>query len=139
VGRTLRHERRVAWGDTDASGAWTFCAALRYVEDAEVELLREASVLGDLYGSLPRIYVEARYVRPARFDDVVEVRLSLDRVGRTSLHYHFEIVVDGDVAAEGRLGAALIDQSGKAAALPEHVRASLNAWSADPSGEHGPT
>ena len=127
--RALRYKRRVAWGDTDASGAWTFLAVLRYVEEAEVELLREAAVLTELYGSLPRIYVEARFNRPAHFDDVVEVRLSLDRVGDSSLHYRFEVFVEDQTAAEGRLGAVLIDESGRSTGLPDEVRASLAAWS----------
>jgi acyl-CoA thioester hydrolase len=137
VARALRHKRRVAWGDTDASGAWTFLAVLQYVEEAEIEMLREASVLAELYGSLPRTYVEARYARPAHFDDEVEVRLSLDRIGNSSLNYVFEVILDDAVAAEGRLGAAFIDKSGNSTALPEDVRARLEAWSAGSSGASG--
>jgi acyl-CoA thioester hydrolase len=129
----LQYRRRVAWADTDASGAWTFHAALRYVEEAEVELLRDASVLHDLYGSLPRIYIEAQYLRAAHFDDEVEVKLTLRRVGSSSLHYDFTLLIDGTPSAEGRMGSVFVGDDGRSTPLPEPVRNRLERWSADGS------
>lgn len=130
MSNTLQYRRRVAWADTDASGAWTFHAALRFVEEAEVELLREASVLDELYGSLPRIYIEARYLQAAHFDDEVEVRLTLDRLGNSSLHYDFTLLLAGKPSAEGRMGSAFIGDAGRSTPLPEAVRDRLERWAA---------
>ena len=70
------HKRRVAWADVDPSGAWHFTAALTYVEEAEIELLRRAGVLDIINSHLPRIYIRADFKRPAYFDDVVIVHLA---------------------------------------------------------------
>lgn len=134
----LRYRRRIHWSDTDASNAWSFTATLRYVEEAEVVLLRTAGVLEHLYGQLPRIYVEARYRRPCWFDEEVEVLLHLVKLGTSSLHYEWTIRQNpqnrqrGEVAAEGRMGAAFAS-NGAVTPLPDHVRASLERFLSESS------
>jgi acyl-CoA thioester hydrolase len=124
---SVSYRRRVPWADTDASQAWMFTAVLRYAEEAEVELLRAAGVLGELYGHLPRTYVEARFRRPAFFDDEIEVAIGLTRMGDSSLHFDFTVHRQGELAAEGRLGAAFVSDGAKAS-LPATVRRALATW-----------
>lgn len=114
--------RRVAWSDTDPSSAYTFTSALRYAEDAEVEFLRQTGTLRILYPHVPRIYVEARYFTPARFDDEIEVAIALVRIGRSSLHFLFRITRDSTLCAVGRLGTACIGEGGESMELPSAAR-----------------
>jgi acyl-CoA thioester hydrolase len=123
---SITYRRRVPWADTDPSRAWMFTAVLRYVEEAEVELLRKAGVLDQLYQHLPRVYAQASYRRPAYFDDEVEVSLAVARIGASSLHYDFCVRRDGETAAEGRLGVVYV-VDGVKAPIPPSVRQALDA------------
>jgi acyl-CoA thioester hydrolase len=117
--------RRVAWADTDASRAWTFLAALRYAEEAEVAFLSGAGVLELLYPRLPRVYARARYVAPAHFNQEVDVDLALARLDHSSLHFAFRVLRGAAVCATGRVGAAYVGGDGRARRLPEEARAAL--------------
>jgi acyl-CoA thioesterase FadM len=130
----------VTWADTDASGAWMFTAVLRYVEEAEVELLRAAGVVRDVYGRLPRVYAEARFLHPAFFDEEVEVVLGLTDIGTSSLHYRFEVHCKDELAAHGRMGSAFVEPGvgrGVKAPLPESVRSALAPYMGDAHGQAG--
>jgi acyl-CoA thioester hydrolase len=118
--------RRVAWADTDTSRAWAFTVAQRYAEEAEVAFLTDADVLELLYPHLPRIYVEAKYVTPAYFNQEVDVDLALTRLGSSSLHLVFRILRGATLCAAGRVGAAYVGHDGRAAQLPGEVRAALS-------------
>jgi acyl-CoA thioester hydrolase len=119
--------RRVAWSETDQSGAYQFAQVLSYAEDAETALLRHAGVLALLHPRLPRIYAEASYSAPAYFDQELDIDIALVRLGRSSLHYLFRVLRGPVLCARGRLGAALIDESGRSQNLPALVRERLGA------------
>ena len=135
LGRAVNYDRRVRWAECDASSVWRFTAVLSFVEEAEVELLREVGILDDLYGRIPRTYVEAQYKRPARFDDLVTVHLALTRIGDTSLHYDFAVFESGELAVRGRLGTAFVDADGASERLPSGSRLLLESWLAGPNGD----
>lgn len=121
----FRHTRRVGWTEVDPSTNYQFTAALRYVEEAEIALLRELGVLARLYPHFPRTFVRAEFRSPARFDDEVTVAIRPSRVGRSSVEFAFEVRQGGRLCAEGTLGAALIGDDGRSAPLPDDVRAAL--------------
>lgn len=125
-GGSVRYQRRVGWSDVDCAGIWTFVAALRYVEEAEVELLRRVGVLGEVYPHLPRAHVEATYVRPVGFDAIVMVELDVARVGTSSIQYQFRILTDnGEIAAKGSLRVVYVGGNGRPSKLPVAVREAL--------------
>lgn len=119
--------RRVAWSDTDPSGAYQFTAAMRYVEDAEVELLRELGVLDQLYPHIPRVAVEARFLRPCYFEELLDIDVRVTRVGRSSISYAFRIRGAAAVRAEGTLVSAYVGSGGTPAPVPAEARAVLRA------------
>ena len=116
--------RRVAWVDTDAGGRIHFTAAFRYAESAETGLGREAGLLA-AWGDLPRRRVEADFRKVLRFEDEVETRIRVERVGRTSVTYAWEIVRGGEVCVEGRHTAVHVDAEGRPAPLSEEARRAL--------------
>jgi acyl-CoA thioesterase FadM len=77
------------------------------------------------WGNYPRRHVEAEYLNVLVFEDEVEVRLGLERVGSTSLTYVWEIVKDGEVYVRGRHTVVHVDDAGSPAKLPEAIRAVL--------------
>lgn len=121
----FHHTRRVGWTEVDPSSNYQFTAVLRYVEEAEIALLRDRGVLSRLYPHLPRTFVRAEFRSPARFDDEVTVAIRPSRVGRSSVEFAFEVRQDARLCAEGTLGAALIGDDGRATPLPDDVRAAL--------------
>lgn len=132
MARSHSYDRRVTWADCDATGLWRFTSALTFVEEAEVSLLREAGVLAMTYGRLPRAYVEARFSAAATFDDLVTVHLSLARIGKTSLHYEFDISVEYEHATRGKLGVVFVGEHGRPVPIAEQTRNLLERWM------HGP-
>jgi acyl-CoA thioester hydrolase len=117
---------RVAWVDTDAGGRIHFSNAFRWAEVAETSLMRRFGML-DGWGDFPRKHVEAEFHRVLRFDDEFEVRLRVERVGRTSITYAWTLERDGEVCVSGRHTVVNVDRDGRPAALPDDVRAALSA------------
>ena len=118
---------RVSWYDTDASGRIHFTSVFRWAEAAERELLREAGVDPATSINFPRRYVEAEYLAPLRFDDAVELRLAVVRLGRTSIGYAWEVHHRGQVAVKGQHTVVRVDEtSGQPHVLDEGMRRALS-------------
>jgi YbgC/YbaW family acyl-CoA thioester hydrolase len=117
---------RVAWVDTDAGGRIHFTAAFRWAELAETGLARKLGLLGG-WGSFPRRRVEADYLKVLVFEDEIEVRLRVEKVGRTSVTYVWTISKGGEPCVEGRHTVVHVDKTGRPAPLPEQARAALSA------------
>ncbi len=120
-------ETRVAWVDTDAGGRIHFTAAFRWAEAAETELMRRLGVLGPEWGDFPRRKVEAEYLRVLRFDDEIEIRLRVEKVGRTSVTYAWTIAKDGEPHVKGRHTVVHVDAGGHPEPLADALRVALDA------------
>src|SRR6185503_18304094 len=84
-------QRRIEWSDTDASGMYHNTAAFRFIEVAETALLDRLGFVHDVYGRHPRVHIEADFLRPLRFRDLVDIDLRVEALGRTSVTYAFEM------------------------------------------------
>jgi acyl-CoA thioester hydrolase len=116
---------RVAWMDTDAGGRIHFTAVFRWVEAAETALMRRLGLM-EGWDNFPRRHVEADYLKVLVFEDEVEVRLRVDRVGSTSITYGWELVKDAEPYVSGRHTVVHVDERGRAAELPDRLRARLS-------------
>jgi acyl-CoA thioester hydrolase len=99
-------QRRVEFRDTDAAGFVHFSAFFVYMEQAEHELLRARglSVLcrddeGEI--SWPRVSASCDYRNPARFEDLLDVQVAIERIGQKSITYRFRFERDGREIAAG--------------------------------------
>ena len=118
--------RRIQWIDTDAAGRWHFTTAFRLAEEAEAELHRSLGVADLTFGRTPRRKVECEFLIPLKFDDEIDVTLSVQKVGRTSVTYSLSLERAGEVAARGELVMVYIDpETEQAVELPEAVRTAL--------------
>ena len=124
-----RTTRRVEWADTDSAGIIHFANYFRYMEEVEHEFLRSVglSVMMELDGqrvTWPRVSASCEFKSPVRFEDVLEVRLTVDRKGQKSLTFAFVFSHHGTEVARGQLVAVCcrIDDGKLAAiAIPECI------------------
>jgi acyl-CoA thioester hydrolase len=127
-------QSRVRFGDTDASGRIFYISLLRHFEAAEHEFLRN---LGCPYTSFqapkvdfPRVHVECDYTSPLAFDDLLDIEVTVERVGRSSFTFGFTVRVEGREAARGKLTIVAMDPvTHKSTPLPEALRDALTAYS----------
>jgi len=88
--------RRVEFRDTDAAGIVHFSAFFPMMESAEHEALRSLGVsvmqpIGD-GGHLtwPRVASHCDYLAAARFEDMLSIAVSIQKIGVTSVTYGFD-------------------------------------------------
>ena len=119
---------RVRYAETDKMGVVYYANYLVWFEVARADLLRslgwsyrEMEIAGI---SLPVIEAECQYLRPARYDDEIEVRTEGRMLSPVRMEFHYQVVkrADQTVAAAGRTVHAALDPAGKPCRLPERVR-----------------
>ena len=107
----FRTTRRVEFADTDMAGIVHFANFFRFMEAAEQEFLRSRGLSvalnweGQALG-FPRVSAACDYLKPARFEDVLEVTVTVARIGRKSVTYGFEFSRAGEVVARGQVVTA---------------------------------
>jgi 4-hydroxybenzoyl-CoA thioesterase/acyl-CoA thioester hydrolase len=100
--------RLVEFADTDMAGIMHFSAFFRYMEAAEHELLRSLgfSVYSEIGGdvvSFPRVAASCEFHSPARCEDVLEIDVTVRRVGTKSVTYGFAFSQQGRDVATGQM------------------------------------
>ncbi len=105
-----RTTRKIEFADTDMAGIVHFTRFFVFMETAEHAFLRSlgTSVATEWEGAKigwPRLTVSCEYLSPLRFEDEVDILLSVVRKGRTSLTYRFLFTLDGREVARGEVTA----------------------------------
>lgn len=104
--------RRVEFADTDMAGIIHFSSYYQYMEEAEHAFFRSLglSVMisqGD--GSVigwPRVSASCNFEAPTRFEDMLEIRLTVERKGVKSLTIRYEFWRGSVRVAHGRMKTA---------------------------------
>ena len=116
-------QRRVQWIDTDAAGIWHHSNMVRWAEEAEAELHRELGIIDETFGATPRVAVEFAYHSPLRFDDVVDVTITVGRVGETSVTYDIDVRKGDEPVVTGRVVTVFTDRdTGAKKPWPDDIR-----------------
>ena len=103
-------KRRIEFSDTDMAGIVHFSRFFVFMESAEHEFLRSlrTSVTTELDGNIiswPRLVASCEYLNPVKFEDELNIHLTVQRKGTKSLTYQF-VFTKGDVEiARGKLSA----------------------------------
>lgn len=94
--------RRVAFAETDMAGIVHFANFYRYMEDAEHAFFRSVgrSIMepqpdGTVLG-WPRVAASCSFKAPALYDDLIEIRVAVERIGAKSLTMRYDFF-RGDV------------------------------------------
>ncbi|MGH3344808.1 MAG: acyl-CoA thioesterase [Carbonactinosporaceae bacterium] len=120
-------ERRLEWRDTDASGHWHHAAALRFVEEAETVLHERLGIAAHTIPRIPRVRIELTFLDRLFYGDRVSIELRVEKVGRSSLTYTFEVRRDdGTLCTEGTEVIVYFDPvTGKPQPWPDDCRTLL--------------
>ncbi len=128
-GNPFRFQTRIRFIDTDTSGRIHYTAMFRYFESAEIEFMREVglSYTRSSYG-FPRVHVECDFLVSIVHDDLIEIEVSLTKLGKSSLRFDFRTFRSGDLAAKGAVVIVCMDvKTQRAVALPDELRQRLAA------------
>lgn len=110
MGESISIRRRVQWMDTDAAGIWHHSVVIRWLEEAEAELHRRLGISEITFGATPRVRTEFTFTTPVRFDDEVDVTLSVAAIGNTSVTYELTVEHGTSQVAWGQVVAVFIDR-----------------------------
>jgi len=117
---------RVRYAETDRMGLLHHANYLVYFEQGRTELLRSKGLaykdLEDQGYLLVLTRAEVRYRNPARYDDLLTLRTTVERVTAARIDHRYELMRDGVLLAEGKTTLACVDRDGRVQALPDSLR-----------------
>ncbi len=105
-----RTTRRIEFSDTDMAGIVHFARFFVFMESAEHEFLRSlgTSVATEWEGNKigwPRLAASCKYLKPIKFEDELEIHLTVTKKGTKSLTYQFVFMKENVEVANGQLMA----------------------------------
>jgi acyl-CoA thioester hydrolase len=129
------HRLRVRYHECDAQGRVFNAHYFAYFDIALTELWREA------FGSYQQMVREgydvvvadagARFRGAAEFDDEIDIAMTIDKLGETSMTTDIEVRRDGEVLVEGRMVHVWVDASSyEKARIPDEARERLARFAA---------
>ncbi len=121
------YQRRVSFSDTDAAGVVHFSRILCYVEEAEHLFLESLSIPLLENGGWPRVDVQCSYTAPIMPADTVEVMISPEQLGESSIVWRFQLSCGGEICASGNMKTVRVNAEGKAVALASEWRQKLTS------------
>lgn len=97
---TTTTQLRVRYGETDQMGIVYYGNYATYLEVARVEAMR---VLGLSYKAMedsgimmPVLELKCKYIRPARYDDLITIKVSIPVMPSTRILFEYEIYNEQD-------------------------------------------
>ena len=127
------HPLRVRYGECDPQQIVFNANYFAYFDVAMTELWRAA--IGH-YGAMMERGVDmvvaeasARFLGAARFDDDLQLEVSITRLGTTACTTRHRVLRDGDPLVEGRMRHVFVDPTSlEKISIPEWLRESLAPW-----------
>jgi acyl-CoA thioester hydrolase len=123
---------RVAFSDTDAQGVVYYGRYLPYFDLARTEYHRHLGRIS-MHGQFAVRALAVEYHAPARFDDLLEVFVRIERIGTSSVTYdHAAFRADDDVLmATAKQTLVLIDPAKRSPVpVPDAFRAQIESFEA---------
>ena len=116
-------ELRVRYDEVDAMGFVHHSNYLRYFEVGRTELLRAS---GGCYRDMEEagqlvvvVHVDCRYIKPARYDDVIKVRTRIEKVTAGRIVHAYEITCNDEKLVTALVTLVVIDLKGNLQGVPE--------------------
>lgn len=124
---------RVQFSETDLAGVVHFSNYFRMMEEVEHAFFRELGMsvsmeLQQMHVSWPRVSAACDYLAPIRFEDQVELKLRVIRIGEKSLTYEVEFLAGGKKSAVGKITSVcchITKQGMQAIVIPPEIRSKL--------------
>lgn len=132
---TFKTSFRVSWVDTDAAQVVHFSNYFKFFERTEEEFYRHLGFnfndVAEREMWLPRVEAFCQFRKPARFNDLLEVELSVKEIREKSVKYGFKIFNEesGVLLAKGYVVMVAADkQTGKAVQIPKEFLEKLKPF-----------
>ncbi|MHB1560981.1 MAG: acyl-CoA thioesterase [Isosphaeraceae bacterium] len=113
---------RVRYAETDRMGLLHHANYFVYFELARTEMLRSRGVsyreVEDAGAYLVVIDLGCKYKKPAYYDDLLTIRVTVARVTHVKIVHEYQVLREGVLLAEGHSTLACVDKDGKPQALP---------------------
>jgi acyl-CoA thioester hydrolase len=128
-----RFELRVRYGDVDQMGWVYYGNYLRFFEIGRAEMMRS---LGRSYHQvevedgvlLPVLDARCRYLRGARYDELVTIETGVLDAGRATVRFGYRVLgEDGETCALGWTEHCVVDRAGRPVRPPAHLAKLLTA------------
>ena len=121
---------RVYYEDTDLAGIVYYANYLKFIERARTEYVRAVGIdqgrMKDDEGVVFAVRrVEADYIKPAKFDDVLDVVTTVESMTPARLVMRQVVERDGDTLFEALVTLVALSESGRPARLPAEIRQAL--------------
>lgn len=122
---------RVYYEDTDMGGIVYYANYLKFIERARSDWVREIGIdqnaMRDDDGVVFAVRrVEADYLMPARFDDVLEVETITEAVTGARLVLEQKVTRGDDLLFSATVTIVCINEAGQPARLPANIRLMLH-------------
>lgn len=118
-------ELRVRYSETDAMGLLHHSRYLTWFEIGRTELFRadggDYRRMEELGLFFVVVKVEARYRRPARYDDLLRLRTTLTRRTSVRLEHAYQLFRNEELLAEGSSVLACVDRQGELKLIPDDL------------------
>lgn len=117
---------RVIYGDTDQMGVVYYANYLRYFEAGRNEYIRAKGLryrdFEERFGlRLPVAEAGVSYKQPARYDDLLDVEITISEVRRASARFEYRLLRDGILLATGHTVHACVDLEGRLRRFPPEL------------------
>lgn len=114
---------RVYYEDTDLAGIVYYANYLKFIERGRSEWLRELGIdqaaLKARQGQVFAVrHLEADYLRPARFDDLIEIRSDLHRMRPARLILSQQVLRGAELLFDARVTIVCLGDGGRPQPLP---------------------
>jgi acyl-CoA thioester hydrolase len=118
---------RVRYVETDRMGYLHHAHYITYYEQARTELIRQHTGVSyrdmeDAGFFLVVADFTCKYRKPARYDDLLTVRTTVEKVTRVRIVHRYHVFRDGELLAEAHSTLACVDRDGRVQQLPPALR-----------------
>lgn len=124
---------RVRYSETDKMSIAHHANYLLWMELGRTEMLRDAGLsykkMEDMGYSLPVCEVTCRYIKPALYDDIIEITVSIEELKKRTIKMRCEIYRENDktlLAGGSTIHPCIHIKSGKISTFPEEILVILN-------------
>lgn len=129
--------RRVRFAETDCTTRVFFPRYVEWIDDAVQDFMRERELEFDERGNMlvggrgvdwtiVTGEYHCRMLRPLKMNDVLEVGIRLERIGRRSVTFRGEVLRDGELVAVGSITYVCVDpREMKSRDLPKELVVAL--------------
>lgn len=125
--------RRVQFAETDMAGIIHFSTYFRMMEEVEHAFFRSVGLSvsmqhDEVYISWPRVAASCEFIAQVKFEDELELKFRITRLGESSLTYEVDFFLSGQRVALGKTTSvccAVENASMRSIPIPPAIREKL--------------